>query len=173
MVRRFVFQPPFRHFLGKRYNNRHAGKYYPYDVLNDAVLEMLRWCEFVHVSLEITEIGWFSNMAYGKKLTFYNLRFSEDQKKELKQFALTPDGFATELVETLAEGYRLGISYDPDQDLYHATIVQRDDRGTNAGKMLTYRHADALRVMLGIVYGHSVLLKGDWAAMSESAADDW
>jgi hypothetical protein len=125
--------------------------------------------------------GWLKNWEYTEMAgrtrygtEFVNLRLSLEQKPQFEVWAKeNQDDLFNYLVNMVADGYKISINLDANNDCIIVAVTGTDNNRTNRGRCMTSRSHDAIEALLMAIFKHVVLCDGgDWGE-GENKASDW
>jgi len=105
--------------------------------------------------------------ANGKKVLtawrgFKDFRLTAEQLEGFAAFDCEDDDLMDLIQTTLAEGYKLTLTYNGQSDTYNCAITCNAEKHPNEGFTMSAFAQTAYVAMKLLMYKHAVLLEGDW-----------
>ena len=95
---------------------------------------------------------------------FVSCELTVEDKKALREGAMTYEDAWEGLLDIIPEGYKLSISWDEKNDTFTASLTAGAGTGGNAGWCLTGRGASFDGAIISLGYKHFTKLRRDWGA---------
>lgn len=107
-----------------------------------------------------------------QQATWVNVSLDADQRSAIKEWELDSDSLETTVMELLAEGYRLSLSYEKDSDSISAFLFDRRTDSKTNNWALTARAPSIFFALKVMVFKHIVVLQRDWAKYKTERPDE-
>lgn len=95
---------------------------------------------------------------------FVSCELTVEDKKALREGAMSYEDAWEGLLDIIPEGYKLSISWDEKNDTFTASLTAGAGTGDNAGWCLTGRGASFDGAIISLGYKHFTKLRRDWSA---------
>lgn len=77
------------------------------------------------------------------------------------------------LADLLCDGYSVSQKWDAYNECFSASLYDNDPQRVSAGYALVVHSSTPKRALLKLLYGHCVVLQGDWSSVRRNKPEIW
>lgn len=104
---------------------------------------------------------------------FVNYLLSVDDKNAFKEWEVDAADLLLLVAGDVSEGYKMGVSYNPQNSTFVATYMCNSDDSPNAGYMLSAFAPDWFNAVKSLVFKHQHVLGCIWPVGKAAERDSW
>jgi hypothetical protein len=104
---------------------------------------------------------------------YVNYVLTQADKEGFKQWDVEDHDLWLLLAGDIQNGYKLGCSFNPQNDTFQVTYMCNDPASTNAGYILSAYAKDWYIAVKSLVYKHNEVFAGEWPLDGKTLGDSW